>query len=160
MFPFLFPSEVKSQLTNLRGVAVGARGRTSSPERVITLMTRKFRWCRSYLGGFLSKIDWHGCAFPVAPRGASCSPRPESSEGRQCPPDRVTGRALACPVLPQSLLLDLSRLDASANALDRSVFAAPFLTRPSRKPGIAHPAVRFAIDAADALRICGDRPGT
>ncbi len=55
-------------------------------------------------------------------------------------------------------LLDLSRLDASADALDRSVFdAAPFLTAAVTQAQIAHPAVRFTTDAADALRICGDR---
>lgn len=57
-----------------------------------------------------------------------------------------------------SQLLDLSRLDASADALDRSVFAAvPFLAAAITQAQIAHPAVQFVIDAADALRICGDR---
>jgi signal transduction histidine kinase len=57
-----------------------------------------------------------------------------------------------------SQLLDLSRLDASADALDRRVFAAvPFLTEAITQAQIAHPAVQFVIDAADASRICGDR---
>jgi signal transduction histidine kinase len=57
-----------------------------------------------------------------------------------------------------SQLLDLSRVDASADALDRSAFAAvPFLTAAVTEAKITHPAIRFVIDAAGALRICADR---
>jgi signal transduction histidine kinase len=57
-----------------------------------------------------------------------------------------------------SQLLDLSRLDASADALDRRVFAAaPFLTMAVTQAQVAHPGVQFVVDAADASRICGDR---
>lgn len=57
-----------------------------------------------------------------------------------------------------SQLLDLSRLDASADTLDRRTFAAaPFLTMAVTHAQIAHPAVQFVIDAADSLRIRGDR---
>ena len=55
-------------------------------------------------------------------------------------------------------LLDLSRLDASADALDRTVFAAaPFLAAAVTQARIAHPGTRFVIDAADGLLVGGDR---
>jgi signal transduction histidine kinase len=57
-----------------------------------------------------------------------------------------------------SQLLALSRLDATADALDRAVFdAASFLSTAVAQAHIAHPAVQFVIEADDELRVYGDR---
>jgi hypothetical protein len=49
-------------------------------------------------------------------------------------------------------------VDATVDALDRAVFdIASFLSTAVTQAHIAHPAVRFVIDADDGLRVCGDR---
>jgi len=78
------------------------------------------------------------------------APRPETLHTALDQTDRL-GRLIA-------QLLDLSRLDSGGAILNRTEFAvSPFIEAIVAQAHIGHPRVRFAIDAAPGLVVCGDR---